>query len=832
MFASTRLEDSLWRLPDPDNNPFGPCAPDRRDMPSVAERRRLAILSPPLPLNPFRVQPGFGAARSRRLTSDSTLRELRRPQPAEDVSVSSPSLSGLSSAAGEDEPHLYTGQRAQSAIHSVAGSDWDHDAGTNALDAAYDQSIGSAHDLGTNESALAGRVSRLSILGLEPRPEMAVVPSRQPKDLIADLGPALGVSEVELAPGKRQLLYTEQRVGRSKSKEELAGYRHAAHHLALGGSKLSWSASNSGGGVGGGGGGGGGRRRRRRRQRHTAGQPARHGRRASVGSSRAGSTGGGALPPPLRSKSAMLVRDIGSELDPPLATPPLPWLQPEGSMEAVRALRPQELHCDGSTVSLLDTVLQKNSATTKLSENVYIHKPTRRERAKRGDERQLDDSSVPLSVTQLNHQDYIINTDGVMTQTGAGYGEFMPMPEWLQESSYCHLRRGRFSCFLWGIFNKWLHAARRNKFVRTRAIIGQRWLQLRPTFGETLLDVLGRCVSEAQSPPSKTLAVRRHSRANVPELSKSLREQRIAVHESFVEMVEQCSRLLERVASEVKAGEMRRKAEAIEKAQAAEFHKWKKYAKDAAKIPGRPSSKHYGPNNRLQPKPPQIHPLHRPLEPELDTTLLPRFIRLCDFMCVHCCVSELLRHHCGYLVSQLQESSRAKTDSVRAVATFNAPALAAQARSAAETLRAMGADDARSIDAAAEEQEGRLGSALYFEPSVRVFHQCISAAMQDFVARFNEPRLIFYEGFQESLKDIVSFHEMNQVRACTLHLTASEHMLTQRMCRVRSSPSRKYCREGFWAMHCCSCPKAWSSRSYRRSSASSTRSTVLRSFTW
>eukprot|EP01048_Picozoa_sp_COSAG05_P038577 COSAG05_NODE_18661_length_305_cov_0.582524_1_plen_72_part_10 len=69
----------------------------------------------------------------------------------------------------------------------------------------------------------------------------------------------------------------------------------------------------------------------------------------------------------------------------------------------------------------------------------------------------------------------------------------------------------------------------------------------RATFSECLGSVQTKCLHESSLPPSKLMQCRRHGKQDVSELSRSIADQRVVIHESFVEMMEQVSRLIERV---------------------------------------------------------------------------------------------------------------------------------------------------------------------------------------------------------------------------------------------------------------------------------------------
>merc|ERR1711871_122828 len=53
---------------------------------------------------------------------------------------------------------------------------------------------------------------------------------------------------------------------------------------------------------------------------------------------------------------------------------------------------------------------------------------------------------------------------------------------------------------------------------------------------------------------------------------------------------------------------------------------------------------------------------------------------------------------------------------------------------------------------------------VYFLPHQNTLKDNLSQVVEDFVAVFDAPRLLFYEAFQEHVKSIVTFHEMNQVQ--------------------------------------------------------------------
>ena len=668
--------------------------------------------------NPFRVQPAFGAARSRLLNLPiPSLHVQRRPQPREEM-WDVDSLSAFQAQPASVGAALQLERAAQlgtreSVIQSV-GSTWSQDLG-GVFDESDTTTLPGLEGAGTparvaGAENTTGRRKSLSILGLDVTmgmPGCVPLPIRQHGGYITDLQSR---SESELAPAKRKTLYTEEKVGRSRSKEDLAAGRHAAHHIyALNGAQT--------------------------RDLHGRRRPPQAGRRRQV-------------------KSALAVL---STLDPPLAEPALPWVETmhKNSLRAHRNHDTVQMN-DGRSVSLLNAVLEKNPATQKPSENVYIHRPTRRER------RGLDpnSASVPLSVDGLKHQDYILTTEGLVTQVGSGHSEFMPMPDWLQESAYYQASNGRFNLFLWGIFNKFHQTCRRQKFLRTRRTVASCCLFFRATFSDCLASVNAKCVHESSLPPSKLLQCRRHGKQDVAELSRSIADQRVVIHESFVEMMEQISRLIERVISEVKAGDMRQKAKDIEQAQKDELYRWRKHGKDAAKLPGAPGSKRYGPNNRLHPKPPKQNALHVPQPVVPDTKLLPRFIRLCDFI-AEGCACELLKHHCMHFVSALQSGSCSKIENFRTNATFGPQDNCNAATNMAAAVAGVGVGQSPGLERYDEETMGTV----YFGPAPAEFDTEIRTALGDFVSIFNGPRLLFYEAFQANMKAIISFHEMNLVQS-------------------------------------------------------------------
>ena len=723
--------------------------------------------------DPWRSQPAFGAARSRRLGVDPSFSVLRRPQPAEDDAVPAEALgfvrqvgAGLINRPGspvsvvlsdriDDEPELedakklamLRAEQMRSPVstpdepHRPAGGLSDEDVRPESRESAIASVVSSMdmerwQELGgplaaSTPSLLQSREasrwsvreesSRLSILEQPRRASSSqqpdCYPGKLPKGLIVDQQSA---SESEIAGDKRDFLYTEERVGRSKSKEELACYRGAANKVKKG-AKLPQD------------------------------RPARAGRRARAAA-------GGP-----RSRSAMAVLEsLEAEKDPPLADLPFPWVK-KGSDPWLDGVMAASLATDSSatgTVAVLDAVLKKDTTTTKPSENVYIHKASQRQRRQSRKDRNKT-SSVPLTVEKLNTQDYILTTDGVVAQTGNGQGEFMSMPEWLQESTYLAANSGNFNLWLWSFFNKLHHVARRQKFLRTRRLISSRALCFRQTFRECLRQVCKSCASEATQPPGKLLQPKRHGRCTAGEFQKIMKEQRVLAHESFVEMMEKLSRLVERVISEVKAGEMRKRAKQIEQAQIDEINRWRKHGKDAAKIPGMPGSQQYGPNNRLHPKPPRISALHKPLEEESDTALLPRFIRLCDYLTAFC-VTYVLENNFENFIGTLkmtQGEAARNMEYFRAAVTFTAPPEVVAQRKASKALAALGAGSDEM-----EQNEDGSWSQVYFEPRAGVLKQEISTAMEDFVAIFDAPRLLYYEAFQDHVKKIVSFHDMNQVQ--------------------------------------------------------------------
>ena len=373
---------------------------------------------------------------------------------------------------------------------------------------------------------------------------------------------------------------------------------------------------------------------------------------------------------------------------------------------------------------------------------------------------------MPLTVEKLNCQDYVLTTAGVVSRTATGHGEFMPMPEWLQESTYLKASNGRFNMSLWAVFNKFYHTCKTQKFQRTRKIIGTRCMCLRPTFKQCLREVITHCAHEASQLPPKLIQPKRHGRAAMGEFQKTMKEQRVLAHESFVEMMEKLSRLIERVISEVKAGEMRQRALDIEQAEKDEVYRWKKHGKDAAKLPGMPGSKQYGPNNRLHPKAPKISDLHKKLAEESDSVLVPRFIRLCDFLTAYC-ATFILEHHFSYFLNELTKTlpeDAYNLEYFRTAVTFTAPEDVMAERKQAQVIKMIGQMSGRDDSEELEQLADGSWTQVYFVPRANSLKDNLSTVLEDFVAIFDAPRLLFYEAFQEQVKSVVSFHEMNMVQ--------------------------------------------------------------------
>ena len=131
------------------------------------------------------------------------------------------------------------------------------------------------------------------------------------------------------------------------------------------------------------------------------------------------------------------------------------------------------------------------------------------------------------------------------------------------------------------------------------------------------------------------------------------RNSKVRAHGSYVEVIERVSKELDRVVGEVQLGVIRQRARAIDLAQKAELHRWKKHGKDAARLAaaamGAPGANTYGPNNRLNPTPATPGPLQPPAI-VADAELLSRFIRLCDLMAVGA-AGAVLANCCGCLLS-------------------------------------------------------------------------------------------------------------------------------------------------------------------------------------
>ncbi len=633
-------------------------------------------------------------------------------------------------------------QTRESAIHSV-GSSWGQENWAQELDADLadlaDDELNHLRARSAEELGSLQQHSRLSILGPEhgrrSRTSQAprCAPGSLPHGLIVD---QQSVLDHEVAPSKREVLYTEERVGRNKSKEELACYRGAAMKVKAG-AKIVDATADAGNST-----------------------RVRAGRRA----------------PGPRAASAMAVLEtLESEADPPLADKQFPWVKEhdpwlDGTSKLL-TLRPGSVDEPTGSVAVLDEVLKKDTATTKASEVVVIHRATRYQREKGSADvpvvagRCEQSSSVPLTVEKLNNQDYVLTTSGVVSQISTGHGEFMPMPEWLQESTYLKAREGRFNLSLWAVFNKFYHTAREQKYQRTRKIIGSRCMCFRPTFRQCLRDVVTQCAEEATQPPSKLIQPKRHGRSTMAEFQKALKEQRVVSHESFVQMMEKLSRLIERVISEVKAGEMRQRAKDIEQAEKDEIYRWKKHGKDAAKLPGMPGSKQYGPNNRLNPKPPKISETHKPLEAESDSVLMPRFIRLCDFLTAYC-VTDILDNHFNYFVNSLLSTLPEEAYNLeyfRTAVTFKPSEEVTAERKEEQVVKMIGQLAGQEADLEPTLADGSW-TQVYFEPRQNTIKENLSRVMEDFVAVFDAPRLLFYEAFQEQVKSIVTFHEMNQVQ--------------------------------------------------------------------
>lgn len=386
-------------------------------------------------------------------------------------------------------------QTRDSAIHSVGSSwgqeNWAQDLDADLGDQAEMDLSAHLHAHSAEELGLGREDSRLSILGPQNgrRSRMSQVPACAPDGLhtghVVDQQSFL---DHERAPAIRESLYTEEQVGREKSKEELACYEGAAIKVRRG-AKIREGGPSSRDSV-------------------------RMGRRAKA--DKAGP----------RAKSAMAVlQTLEDELDPPLTDLAFPWVKErdpwlDGTSKLIHR-EVTDMDRSGS-IAVLDEVLRADSATTKPQEAVVIHKASRYQRQQGSADVPMRNgnceksSSVPLTVEKLNNQDYVLTTAGVVSQTMSGHGEFMPMPEWLQESTYLKASKGRFNMSLWAVFNKFYHTCKTQKFQRMRKVIAGRCMLFRPTFKECLREVVEHCADEAAQPAAKLIQPKRHGRVSTP----------------------------------------------------------------------------------------------------------------------------------------------------------------------------------------------------------------------------------------------------------------------------------------------------------------------------
>jgi hypothetical protein len=406
-------------------------------------------------------------------------------------------------------------------------------------------------------------------------------------------------------------------------------------------------------------------------------------------------------------------------------------------------------------------MLHPARSVDRADEQVYMHKPSRRRKARSiaiaNPSVAIANPSVPLELKALKEQEYILTTEGVVTQTGNGHHEFNAMPDWLQEAAYAKWKC-RFNLFLWGKLNSFRAAVRRQKYLRTRKIIGDRCLLFRPSFKKCICSMQNIAADIADPPPCRLMQTRRQARYNPPEARKHLSEQRVSAHEAFVESMDRVIRLVEGVISEIKVQEMRDKATAIQQAKKDEIHRWKKYPKDAAKINAAPN---YGPNNRLNPQSAQLTPLHMPLKSEADIDLLGPFIRLCDFYTLYSAMFQLENHIKCFLQMMAIGATQKGADRLEYLhthPTFNVPAEIVERAQAAKAIAALGGGVSPEADA--EE----TWAPIYFEPTVDHYKEVIATGFKDLAIVLETPRLLFYEPFKQHLKGIISFQEMQQVQ--------------------------------------------------------------------
>ena len=245
-------------------------------------------------------------------------------------------------------------QTRESAIHSVGSSwgqeNWAQDLDADLGDLANDETASGylrAHS--AEELGLEREGSRLSILGPQNgrRSRNSQAPACAPDALhkghVVDQQSFL---DHERAPAIRDVLYTEEQVGRSKSKEELACYEGAAIKVRRGAKMREGGGSREG---------------------------ARMGRRAAA-----------AKEGP-RAKSAMAVlQTLEDELDAPLTDLPFPWVKERDpwldGTSKLMAPRPGAGIDPTGSIAVLDEVLKSDSATTKPQEAVVIHNASRYQR--------------------------------------------------------------------------------------------------------------------------------------------------------------------------------------------------------------------------------------------------------------------------------------------------------------------------------------------------------------------------------------------------------------------------------------------------------------------
>ena len=147
--------------------------------------------------------------------------------------------------------------------------------------------------------------------------------------------------------------------------------------------------------------------------------------------------------------------------------------------------------------------------------------------------------------------------------------------------------------------------------------------------------------------------------------------------------------------------------------------------------------------------------------------LVPHFIRLCDFLTAYC-VTYILDHHFSHFLNDLTKTLDKEAFNLeyfKTSVTFKAPKDVTAERRQAQVVKMVGqimsgGDNSDELEPMADGS----WTQVYFVPRANSLKDNLSTVLEDFVAIFDAPRLLFYEAFQEQVKSVVSFHEMNQVQ--------------------------------------------------------------------